>query len=47
MFEKLENTPNLLLSQLNLMKFYEEIISYTPQGKEKVEDCIGIFLYCI
>ena len=47
MFEKLENTPNLLLSQLNLMKFYEEIISYTPQGKEKVEDCTGIFLDCI
>ena len=29
------------------MKFYEEIISYTPQGKEKVEDCTDIFLDCI
>lgn len=47
MFEKLANTPNLLLSQLNLTKFYEEIISYTPQGKEKVEDCTDIFLDCI
>ena len=47
MFEKLANTPKLLLSQLNLTKFYEEIISYTPQGKEKVEDCTDIFLGCI
>ena len=47
MFEKFANTPNLLLSQFNLTKFYEEIISYTPQGKEKVEDCTDIFLDCI
>ena len=44
MFAKLTNTPNLLLSQLNLTKFYEEIISCTPQGNEKVEDCTGVFL---
>ena len=47
MFAKLTNTPNLLLSQLNLTKFYEEIINCTPQGNEKVEDCTGVFLYCI
>ena len=41
---KWANTPNPLLSQLNPMEFFEEIISRIPQGREKVEDCIVVFL---
>ena len=44
MFGKWANILNLLLSQLNLTNFYEEIISCTPQGREKLEDCAVIFL---
>ena len=29
------------------MKIFKEIINCTLQGREKVEDCIVIFLYCI
>ena len=29
------------------MKIFKEIINCTPQGREKVEDCIVVFLNCI
>ena len=47
MFEKWANTPDLLLSQLSLTRIFKEIISCTPQGREKIENCIIVFLNCI
>ena len=47
MFKNLANICNLLFSQLNLTESFEKLISHITQRREKVDNCIIVFLNCI